>query len=281
MRRIFIFLFILFSHSVFAQPFIDIAGFNYQRGFPLKNSDANHLTTHFNQTFLNVPLKLDSDFIVLNPMYENLNVRLNESQFTLHSVSLPVSLLHQWKNQKWKTAFVFIPRMMSDKENAFKNDSYQWGGAVLMIYKKKPTFKYKFGVYYNSEFFGPFILPLLGIDWNVDNKLNIFGVLPGSMNIEYKLNPGKLHIGASFKSITNSCRWKENKFIRINDNHLKFFADIYIFKKHVISLEAGHSVFRKYQNGIRMNGENNMIDFNVPDGFLVKAGYSFRIRTDN
>jgi hypothetical protein len=49
----------------------------------------------------------------------------------------------------------------------------------------------------------------------------------------------------------------------------------------VLSFEIGHSVFRKYQNGVRTNGENDFVDFNVPDGFLFKAGYSFRIRTDN
>ena len=230
--------------------------------------------------FVTIPLQTDSDFVLFNPTYENFNVLFNESQLNLHSVSLPISWLHQWKNKKWKTAFVFIPCMMSDKESAFKYNSYQYGGAVLIIYKKMPALKYKFGVYYNSEFFGPFILPLLGIDWNVDKRLNIFGVLPGSMNVEYKLYPAKLHAGISFKSITNSCRLSEKRFIRINDNHFKLFADIYLQKKHVITLEAGHSVLRKYQNGIRINGENDVVDFDVPDGFLFKVGYSFRIRTD-
>lgn len=219
MKRSLFFLFIIISHSIFSQPFIDIAGYNYQRGFPIENCTSKKLITQLNTVFVTIPLQADSDFVLFNPTYDNFNVLFNESQLNLHSVSLPLSWLHQWKNQKWKTAFVFIPRMMSDKESAFKYNSYQYGGAVLMIYKKKPTLKYKFGVYYNSEFFGPFILPLLGIDWNADKRLNIFGVLPGSMNAEYKLYPAKLHVGISFKSITNSCRWNEKKFIRINDNH--------------------------------------------------------------
>ena len=223
---------------------------------------------------------MDSDFVSVNPAYENFNINLEHTDFTLQSFSLPLSWLHQWSDSKYKTAFVFITRSMSKTNNSFNENTFQFGGAVLVTYEKNKNLKYKAGLYCNNEFFGPFFIPLLGIDWKVSPQLNLFGTLPNSLMLEYKCMPGKLHTGVAFRSLTNSWRWSDVEFIRFNDNHLRLFVDWYVAKNHVIILEAGHSVLRKYKMGRREEGRNIYRDLKVSNGWLIKAGYSFRIRTD-
>ena len=283
MRKLFFLLF-LFPLKIFSQPFIDIISANYQ--FNLANESISKgkmpLTTNIVGVAANIPFKIDSDYIVVNPSYENQSLKFKsyDNISTLNSVALPVSWLHQWENQKWKTAFVFITRVNTYQLNNINKSTFQFGGAVLNTYKRKENLKYKFGLYYNSEFFGPFFMPLLGIDWNVNSRLNIFGVLPGSMNIEYKLVPHKFHMGKGFRSITSSYRVQTGSFLRTNDNQPKLFFDCYFTKNSVLSLEAGHTIFRKYKSGIKFEVENKTENLNVSESYLCKATFAYRIRTD-
>lgn len=277
-RRILLFFLLPMFSS--AQPFIDIANVYYQYSAADKPTNNYTVYTSLASVSLALPLKIDSDYVLINPVYENFKmtfpIRYTNREF--HVGYIPVSWLHRW-NAKWKTAFAFIPRVSSQLTNKFSSKDMHWGGAILTTLQKKETLKFKFGLYYNSEFFGPFFMPLLGIDWNVNPKLNIFGVLPGSMNIEYKFRK-MMHAGILFRSLTNSYRTSINNSIRVNDNHLKLFLDFYVSKKHVISIEAGHTILRKFKITFRDEGKPVYYNMNVTDGLLFRIAYAYRVRTD-
>ncbi len=283
MKKLFILLFLL-PFKAFSQPFIDIISANYQfnPADETISSSKIPLTATIVGAALNIPFKIDSDYIALNPSYENQSLQYDsrENISSLNSFALPISWLHQWKNQKWKTAFVFISRINTYQLSEINKNAIQFGGAVVNTYKRKENVKYKFGLYYNSEFFGPFFMPLLGIDWNVNSRLNIFGVLPGSMTVEYKILPHRFHAGINFRSVTSSYRVNTNSFLKINDNQLKLFFDCYFTKNMVLSLEAGHTIFRKYKSGIKFDGENKTENLNVSESYLCKVTFAYRIRSD-
>jgi hypothetical protein len=271
-----IILFLLcFSWKSEAQPYIDIVSIrNYVMPAASKYSDAEENTNWFTAG-LDLPIKLKENYLLLSPFFERYTTNTYEN---LYGAAFPVTFLKQWKNQSWKTAFTFIPRY-SFSEFA-SSDIFQPGGAVLAIYKKKENLKYKFGAYYNSEFFGFFMIPLLGIDWNINAKWNLFGVLPGSLNLEYKLLK-HLYTGMAFRSITNSFRaFKEDEYFKIQDNHLRLFADFYLTKHLVVTAEAGHSILREYSFGYKSDGNKTETDLEFPDGFVYKASVSWRIRLD-
>ena len=264
----------------YTQPFIDIASAYYQYSAADKPNNNNTVYTDLAGLSLNIPIKIDSDYIVINPVYENFRMifPLSFVDREFHVGYLPITWLHRW-DTKWKTAFVFIPRVSSQLDNGIAQHDMQYGGAMLTSYKRKETLKYKIGVYYNSEFFNHFVLPLIGIDWNINSKWNLFGVLPGSMNLEYKFRKS-MHAGIMFRSITSSYRTFDHSFIRVNDNHLKLFLDFYLTKKQVISIEAGHSILRNYRSGYRKSGDSEYYSMNVTDGYLFRIAYAFRLRTD-
>ena len=280
MKQILLFIAII-PLTVKAQPFLDIANVHFQYSAADKPGHNNTVYTELGSVSLLLPLRVDSDYIVLNPVYENFRMTFPgtflEREF--HSVYIALSWLHQW-NSKWKTAFVFIPRVNSQLEYDFNNLDLQYGGAILNSRESSKTFKWKFGAYYNSEFFGPFVMPLLGVDWNINSKWNLFGVLPGSMNLEYKFRKS-MHAGILFRSLTNSYRTITYNFIRVNDNHLKLFLDFYLTRRNIISIEAGHTLFREYKSGFRITGKPDYYSMNVTDGWLFRIAYSFRVRTDS
>ena len=240
------------------------------------------MNTQLTSIFLNLPVQIDSDYIVINPVYENYRIDISSETraVSLTAIYMPVGWIHQFKSSKWSTTLMAIPRISSDLAKPLDGNDYQMGGIALATYKKKETLKYSFGAYYNSEFFGDYYIPLLGIDWNINNKWNLFGTLPVNLNLEYKMNK-TVHAGMGLNLLTNSYRIQDHDFLRIDDYSAKFILDIYMMKNQVISFEAGHSLFRQYRMGM-MEGQKPDYtgDLNVSDGYQFKLAYIFRIRTD-
>jgi hypothetical protein len=275
MKRIIICFFLFLSFQSHAQPYIDIISFrNYLMPFSVDDSSEGKLNMWFTGS-ADIPLKHKEDIFLFSPFIEFYGLDTN---IQLTGYALPVSFIKQWKSSKWKTAFTVIPRM-NYSEFSWAN-SFQTGVAMLAIYKKSETLKYKFGAYYNSEFFGFFMLPLLGLDWNVNEKLNVFGVLPGSMNVEYKMWK-RVYTGLAYRSITSSFRaYYDDDYYKIQDNHIRVFFDFYLTKNLVLTAEAGHSVFRSYSYGIRNDDAKAETDLKYKDGPVIKVAASWRIRLD-
>jgi hypothetical protein len=267
-----------FSFQVQAQPFIDIVSVryysmpaSYEREIKQYEGNISWFTVN-----TDLPIKLKEDYLVFSPSYERYSLPEPNNE-NLYTICLPSTYIMQWKNPSWKTAVTLIPRI-SFSEFASSN-IYQQGTAVIAIYKKKENLKYKFGAYYNSEFFGFFILPLLGIDWNMNDRWNLFGILPGSMNLEYKMSKA-MSAGLAFRSITNSFRAFEHHYFKVEDNHLRFFLDFYFTKHLVMTAEAGHSLLRKYSRGFRDSSDKEETDLMIEDGVIYKIALGWRIRLD-
>ncbi len=265
----------------FCQPYFDIANVYYQRSpdKSLYHSDENPLKTELISSSLQAAFKNKKDYVIINPFCDYYKLSFNDDgNQKVYGIGMALTYLKQWNNEKWSTAFVVIPRLNSDLKKVDGND-YQMGGVLLGIYKKNETLNYKFGAYYNNEFFGPFIIPLLGIEWNPSSRLNIFGVLPNQMNLEYKFNK-TFYGGVEINFMTNSYRFDDHDFLRIDDNHVKIYLDTYVAKNIVFNLQAGQSILRKYRIGYRENGASNYINMDVNDGMLFRAGIICRLRLD-
>lgn len=261
MKTVKTFLFIFcFINTGNAQPYFDLINTRYLNSpdkgiWRQKNEEIKMKYYNFSAT---VPLQFkNKDAIILSPYYEQWELK-SYFKFKTGSWVLPVSYLKNFKNSKWSLLTTFIAR--SNKESAFNSGYhfdkgfYQFGGAVITSYKKDSSLTFKFGLYYNKEFFGNFFITLAGIDWKINNKNNLFGVLPGNLTFEHRVTKW-FYYGAVFRAYTNSYRLFINDpcfsdctlkgSFRIDDNQLASFADFYLTKKIVINAELGHSVLRK------------------------------------
>jgi hypothetical protein len=197
---------------------------------------------------------------------------------TLNGLSFPVTFVKPLSTT-WTATAIFINRW--NGSSAFRTENNrQTGGAVLLTYQKRPTLKYKFGLYYNREFFGHFFVPLAGIDWTCNSRLRLFGVLPGNLVLERKVSRS-FYYGASFRAFTASYRYGDLKnFIRVDDNQLQAFADLYLTKHLVLNAEAGHSLFRQRRAGTIPAGKNYQVREKYNDALLFRLAVAYRMRFD-
>jgi len=269
-----------------AQPYLDVAAVRYQT-----SPDAGALrrvhqpnTYQYGSAALNLPLVLnDSSVVVFNPSIESWKIKskaLPQLPGQLYGIALPVAFVKPF-NKKWTGTFLAVPRWNGDEHFGFDH-RMQLGGAVIMALKKSETLTYKFGAYYNREAFGNFFMPLLGIDWRPSPSVRLFGVLPGNLVLEKNVS-NSFYYGLSFRATTTSYRYtsnQQNSFIRIEDNTLQAFADLYLTKNIVLNAEAGHSAFRRFRLGHEDADQKYFTDDKFGDNLLFRLGLLYRVRFD-
>jgi Domain of unknown function (DUF6268) len=273
--------FVLLKNEARSQPYIDLASMRYVSS-PAKAPENKDQTAsplnYFNFSFT-APIQFNNkkDAIILSPFFERWQTSM-DSVHVFHSfhygLVLPVSSLMPIGHSNWSLLTTAIVRL-----NYAVIDQYgelQFGGAAIASYKKSTALTYKMGVYINRDFFGLFVIPLLGIDWQINDRETLFGVLPASLTYEYKLNK-HFYTGAVFRTFTNSYHESGNNYIRIDENQLGLFYDTYLGKKTLLNLEVGHSILRKIRTGplheidYLWNDQNN-----IYIKFMI--AYRFRLR---
>ena len=161
----------------------------------------------------------------------------------------------------------------------------QLGGYGLVTYTKSDKLKFKLGLFYNREFFGNFFVPLAGVDWRVNDRFQMYGVLPTSYRFEYAIVKQILYGGLAFKSYTRSYRLSDanHDYVKNMELQAKAFVDVYIKKKFVLFAEFGRTINYSplaYLYGTKTEASNLPIYTKIQDAFFFNVGLAFRIRTD-
>ena len=220
-----------------AQYFVDVFSFNRQ----FYNIPSGAQTSDF---FVNafIPKVLkNGNTIFVRGGYERLELKNDSLSAQYSSITLPVGAQLQMNNPKVKFSGLLVPRIAAaDLGNSF-TDIFQIGVFSLFTVTESDKFRYKFGLYYNRDFFGNFFVPLVGIDWKVSERFSLYGTLPNSLKASYAIVPERVIAGLAFRSLTRSFRGEDvNTFVRYNEMQFKTFFDFYVSKKNVVFVEGGY-----------------------------------------
>ncbi|HLF65742.1 MAG TPA: hypothetical protein VI603_18420 [Saprospiraceae bacterium] len=278
-----------FTCACVAQPFTDIASLNYQYHLPTKYQEpqtAQNRNLYFKSAELLLPLSLgNGSYILAGGQYSRIDfgfdVGLRLSQ-GFNVAEGRVGCLYQWKNQKDKTLFLLIPKWAGE-EKAFASEYFQLGGVFLHTHQLSPDFSYKFGLYYNREFFGNFFMPLVGLEWQINENLWLYGTLPGNLQLHKVLKPS-LAVSLSYVSPSGSLLLENGSdYIRIGKSfppNAVVSADLHwtIFSPVVLKASVGHSLWRSYGQYNAANEQYESGEYaDYKDGFVLKASIVFRV----
>ncbi len=266
---------VMITTGLKSQPYVDPFQVRYTYAFRNNNSPATPYTHLWAGSDLPIKLK-ENTYLLLSPFYDRWNIDSADKENiypTVQSIAFPVGLIMPLSNPKWSLSIVPILRW--NAEELFAKNSLQFGGPVFLSYARQPQQKFRFGVYMNTEFFGLFVVPLVGCDWKIDDKNYLFGLLPGRLTFEHKLSKS-LYWGSTFRAITSSYRLSNGQYLRLDDNILSVYLDIYPIKSICITLEPGYGLFRKIRTGT--NNKDYITDQKWGDGMFIKISSAYRIR---
>ena len=274
-----------------AQPYADILSFNYQT-FSSAYKNNSHSKNKTDDYFLN--FFLPKEFKNGNTFLVRLNTELLHSVFTpdssyssqLASFSLPIGMKLVTKNKKWETILLAIPKVSYDFKDAINSYDFQYGGIFLQQFVPNKKLKIKAGLYYNHEAFGNFFVPLVGVDWKVNDRINLYGVLPTNYRVEFNIVKNKLYIGLNFKSLTRSFRLSQkNKYdyVRYDEMQVKLFVDCFVAPKILVFGEVGYTIGKNPLQYSYNTKEKTYIDpvFTPLKSYSIfNIGIAYRIRLD-
>lgn len=267
-------------HPAESQPYINLFSGRYSKSpdAGIFRRDKQAVTLAYTGLSANIPIQIKKNklLLLLSPAWEAWHSdypAIPDSSDSYQSLLFQLTLVNTLYNGEWSIALSVIPRI--NGEGLGDRGNKQIGGALLASYKANNELTLKFGVYANSEFFGPFIMPLGGIDWKINSRLNLFGVLPGNLVLEQKLG-SRIYGGCNFRAITNSYARGGSRYWRVDENQLGIFLDFYPLQKVVLNLEAGHSLFRRIRT--ERWKERYSASLPVNDNWYIKLMAAFRIR---
>jgi hypothetical protein len=283
-----VFVFLLFTFRVFAQPNIDLVSFNSQYfASTYSDSTKNRFATQDNFLSIFLPVKFGTGhvFTIRLNAEELLVSRDFSTGYSLYSIGLPLGLQLQSKNAKWKYAGIFIPKINSDLADNLDYD-LQFGGIGLVTRVFNEKLQVRGGLYYNSDYWGNFFMPLFGVDWKVNDKFRMYGTLPGNYRFEFTLGK-KFYTGIGFRSAQRSFRLQKqfnDDFVRVKENQLKFFFEGFVFKKIILGFDIYRSInysLISYDYFQTKTPTNRPILFSkTKDNFGCTINLAYRIRTD-
>lgn len=199
------------SFSLSAQKTFDLITLSGRYGFPqpYEETYSGNATEMGSMINLAAPIALSEKtmwFTSLNYFYWN--VENDETMpaeisnpINIHGFILRTGIIKKLQNDG-ELQLLFAPRLMSDL-NSISSDHFQLG--ALAMYKKKfhDQLTMAFGAMYNQELFGPYLVPLVDLDWQLSERWSITGLLPVYSKIKYKMNEN-LDLGiAHFGLITS------------------------------------------------------------------------------
>ena len=74
-----------------------------------------------------------------------------------------------------------------------------------------------FGAMFNTDFFGPYLVPLVNLNWHITDRVSITGMLPIYSKIKYKVSD-KFTAGISHFGLTTSYGLNDNNYNDDYDN---------------------------------------------------------------
>ena len=120
-----------------SQPVFDLLNVKYQY-FPnqyFKNSFDKKTANEFNATLMIPLVQKDSSAVITGMVYRKINSNDVLHAFSLYSFGLYIGYDYRWKNKKWRTTGIFIPKISAD-EFSLKGKNVQYGGVVLFKFKR-------------------------------------------------------------------------------------------------------------------------------------------------
>ncbi len=283
-----------------AQNYIDIARFQYSTT-PLNRFENSSSSTRLKELGLDVTLPIvinSSDAFLTGLICERMQTKLFEGGpiETFSSVGVRIGLSKKY-SERWSGTYLLIPKLASDFSNVTRRDA-QTGAIAMMKYTRSENLNYKFGMYYNSELFGPFVVPLFGFyRLSADKKFEANLTLPFMVDLNYRLH-NRLNIGVNFLGQVRSYHLGNVEVTNSGGYVVKTTNDIFGYLKFNLSkglsiqTKVGYSLGRSYRVYddaeritmgsilVRIGDNRQQLNTDFSNGLIFQTSLSYRFVKD-
>lgn len=253
------------SNTVYSQSYIDLVKIEHTQNQAV-DFENDHKKSFLSKSSLDftLPLPINDGFTILsgvnyNYLHGRLNPDMSIKNFSAFQLKLGVNIRH---HKNLKATYMLLPKLAGDNILKYNTQDFQFGGLVLFDLKKNDFFKYNFGLYGNTDRFGPFFVPIFGFHY-VHQKYEIKIGVPVFGFIEYHMKP-KIDLGLHFRATVRSFHFEQaiftnNNYLTQMNNETALYVAYEPIKGFIFRFLGGFTLGRS----MRMYEENDKIDFGI------------------
>ncbi|MBN1952886.1 MAG: hypothetical protein JW801_16905 [Bacteroidales bacterium] len=179
----------------------------------------------------------------------------------LHGFILRTGLVQNFSEGR-SLQLLLAPRFMTDARGGGM-DNFQFGG--LAMYQKvfSSRFTLGLGAMFNTDFFGPYLVPLVNLDWKITDRFSISGMLPIYAKIKYQASE-RFQLGISHFGLTTTFGLNDpdyaDDYLERQSIDLALFGNYNIARNLYVEARIGQSMGRCY----RQYGMDQKVSFAMP-----------------
>lgn len=194
----------------------------------------------------------------------------------LNGFILRTGLLYNLSNGR-SFQLLVAPRLMSDFQHVDGN-SFMLGAVASFKKRFRDELSIGFGAIYNTELFGPYMVPFLDLNWQFAGKWRIKGMIPITARVEYSVSENLMAGFNHFGLITTYALGNEDysgDYMERQSIDLSLFIRQRLAGNIFVEGMAGRALGRKYR---QFEGDQK-VDFAIPlvtfgDNRVVKNDYA-------
>lgn len=160
---------------------------------------------------------------------------------------------------------MLLPKVASDFVS-LGNKDFQIGGIGIMKFKKNEHMNYRMGMYYNTDLFGPLLVPMLGLYYLSPNKkFETTIMMPLQADVNYKLTTS-ISIGFNYFAqiktfhLTNIIPAYNSTYVTKSTDDLFAYLKFEFSKGLSFQARIGQSVDRSYH----VYDQNDKVTLGLP-----------------
>jgi len=257
--------------SLSAQETIDLVTLSGRYGLPASYDSVykGKATEYGARVGLLAPIKIsENSYWIVNLDYLYWHVSDNEQMpadianpIILNGIILRTGWYHRFSKGRG-IKILIAPRLMSDFKNV-NSSHFQFGGVFLFEKKFSDKLTMAFGAMYNQEFFGPYLVPLIDLNWQISDRWSITGQLPVWAKIKYKVSE-RVSVGYSHFGLITSYRLGdpnyEGDYIERSGIDETLFCRVFLGADIYVEGRFGYSLSRSYTQ----YEADQKVDFSIP-----------------
>ncbi|MEJ1240657.1 DUF6268 family outer membrane beta-barrel protein [Chryseolinea sp. T2] len=281
------------------QDYIDLIRINYSRsGYTRFEGTDNKTRIVDFGVDTNVPIPVNNHVTFLSGLtYEAVDTKLyrDENAHTLQIAGLKLGINFIPDKRRWMATILMLPRVSTDFTNLNRH-CLQMGGLIVFRKTVNRYANYKVGLYANREFFGTWIVPMVGFYYHrPDKPWEVIVFLPVSFDVNYALTT-RVRAGVVFTGMRRSYQlsaiptYGGAGYLDRTANDFGGYLSWQFAKGTMIQSKATYSLGREskvYSRDDKISvgfplasiGDNRtQLNDNVADGWQVQLLFIYRLR---
>jgi hypothetical protein len=204
-----------------------------------------------------------------------------------HSITIPLVYSYSF-SRSTNISLISLTSVGSDfKQNITGNDILYTVG-VRVGFGQKKAFKFGVTLTYSRNYSGVFLLPVPDIDWTISKRLNLTGVLPARISLNYKISQSQslgltASVGGSMYRLNES---QKKQYMQLQQSSGGLIYDLKLNQRWKLNLITGRTFTQRLETfnmnqkvGLNSFGKLNERISNIyysKNSFVFQGGISYQ-----